>query len=230
MKVADFKDDYINYIMDEIDKISYIDIEDIPNIDLYMDQVTTFMDRRLSSTLRDQKEDKVLTKTMINNYAKNKLIPSPEKKKYSREHIILLLFVYYFKGVLTISDIQELLDPLTNSHFECSGNKSLSNIYNKIIMSQAEQMNEIKADIENKSNKAKELFDSMDCKDSKELELFLFISLMNFDVYYKKLMIEKVIDNYLGNDKEFTKKEKSQPRKESMVSTKSGSSESKKAK
>ena len=230
MKVADFKDDYINYIMDEIDKISYIDIEDIPNIDLYMDQVTTFMDRRLSSTLRDQKEDKVLTKTMINNYAKNKLIPSPEKKKYSREHIILLLFVYYFKGVLTISDIQELLDPLTNSHFECSGNKSLSNIYNKIIMSQAEQMNEIKADIENKSNKAKELFDSMDCKDSKELELFLFISLMNFDVYYKKLMIEKVIDNYLGNDKEFTKKEKSQPRKESVASTKSGSSESKKAK
>ena len=219
--MAEYKNEYLNYIMGELDKISYIDIEDIPNIDLYMDQVTTFMEKRLKSTLRDQKEDKVLTKTMINNYAKNKLIPSPEKKKYSKEHMILLLFVYYFKGVLTISDIQELLDPLKDNYFDGRGNKSLANIYDKIIVSQAEQMDDIKVDIENKANKAKELFESMDSKDSKELEIFLFISLMSFDVYYKKLMIEKVIDDYLQKDKELNKKEKSQTKKEKPVNAKS---------
>ena len=56
--------------------------EDIPNIDLYMDQVTTFMDSQLATSKRHE-DDKILTKTMINNYAKNDLLPPPEKKKYS---------------------------------------------------------------------------------------------------------------------------------------------------
>ena len=66
-----------------IEKIHLIKTEDIPNIDLYMDQVTTFMESNLGSLKRNP-EDKVLTKTMINNYAKNDLLPSPEKKRYSK--------------------------------------------------------------------------------------------------------------------------------------------------
>ena len=77
-------------IMDSMDRIEYIKAEDIPDIDLYMDQVTTFMDSRLKNTTRHPDEDKVLTKTMINNYAKNDLLPPPIKKKYSKEHVLLL--------------------------------------------------------------------------------------------------------------------------------------------
>ena len=90
-------------IMDIISKlrdIDYINPEDIPNIDLYMDQVTTFMDARLASCKRSD-DDKILTKTMINNYTKNNLLPPPEKKKYSKEHMFLLIFLYYFKNVLS---------------------------------------------------------------------------------------------------------------------------------
>ena len=73
-------------ILESLSRIDYIHAEDIPNIDLYMDQVTTLMDSGLSSSKRYE-EDKILTKTMINNYAKNNLLPPPDKKKYSREHI-----------------------------------------------------------------------------------------------------------------------------------------------
>ena len=62
----------IRHILDWVSGIGYIKPEDIPNIDLYMDQVTTFMDAQLASTKR-YKEDKILTKTMINNYTKNNL-------------------------------------------------------------------------------------------------------------------------------------------------------------
>ena len=62
--------------------LDYINPKDIPSIDLYMDQVTTFMDTHLEATKRNE-EDKILTKTMINNYAKNNLLPPPVKKKYS---------------------------------------------------------------------------------------------------------------------------------------------------
>ena len=61
----------IHHIMERISEIGYVKPEDIPNIDLYMDQVTTFMEAQLAHSKR-YKDDKILTKTMINNYAKNK--------------------------------------------------------------------------------------------------------------------------------------------------------------
>ena len=78
-------EDLLNSIMASLDRIAFVRSGDIPNIDLYMDQVTTFMDRNLANTTRFKNEDKVLTKTMINNYAKNDLLPPPIKKKYSKE-------------------------------------------------------------------------------------------------------------------------------------------------
>ena len=60
--------DMLNSILESLSRIDYIHADDIPNIDLYMDQVTTFMDTQLSSTRRYD-QDKILTKTMINNYA-----------------------------------------------------------------------------------------------------------------------------------------------------------------
>ena len=63
-------EDLLSSIMESLDRIAYIKPEDIPNIDLYMDQVTTFMESRLKSATRNPEEDKILTKTMINNYAK----------------------------------------------------------------------------------------------------------------------------------------------------------------
>ena len=106
-----------------------IEIEDIPNIDLYMDQVTTFMDKCLVQYKRYD-DDKILTKTMINNYTKNDLLPSPNKKKYSKEHMLLLVFIYYFKSFLSINDIQSILGPITKKYFNGDGEISLEELYN----------------------------------------------------------------------------------------------------
>ena len=91
----------MNSIFAKIAELDYIKPDEIPNIALYMDQVTTFMEDNLASTKRHD-DDKILTKTMINNYAKNKLLPPPEKKRYSREHLLMLIFIYYFKNILSI--------------------------------------------------------------------------------------------------------------------------------
>ena len=74
--------EFLSELLKQLKSIDYIKPEDIPNIDLYMDQVTTFMDEQLAASKRYE-SDKILTKTMINNYAKNNLLPSPDKKKYS---------------------------------------------------------------------------------------------------------------------------------------------------
>ena len=70
---------FIDSLQKQLKKIDYVKPEDIPNIDLYMDQITTFMEEQLSACKRYD-TDKILTKTMINNYAKNDLLPPSEKK------------------------------------------------------------------------------------------------------------------------------------------------------
>ena len=85
---------------------------DIPGIDLYMDQVTTFLQDNLRPISRDPEGDKFLTKTMINNYVKNKVLHPPVKKKYSRDHMMLLIMIYYMKSFLSISDIKSITTPV----------------------------------------------------------------------------------------------------------------------
>ena len=77
-------EDLLNSIVDSVERIDCIKLDDIPDIDLYMDQVTTLIDGKLRSTTRNPGDDKILTKTMINNYTKNDLLPPPIKKKYSK--------------------------------------------------------------------------------------------------------------------------------------------------
>ena len=84
--------------------------EAIPQIELYMDQVTTLLDRELSTTKRNA-DDKIITKTMINNYSKEKLLPPSNKKKYAPHHILLLALIYEYKQILSITDIHTLLQP-----------------------------------------------------------------------------------------------------------------------
>ena len=72
---------------------------------------------------------------MINNYTKNHLLPPSDKKKYSREHVFLLIMIYYLKSMLSISDIQSLLEPLSEKYFPKNEENglTLSDIYQKII-------------------------------------------------------------------------------------------------
>ncbi len=186
--------DLLNSILASLSRVQHIQAEDIPNIDLYMDQVTTFMDNRLRSTVRYPDEDKILTKTMINNYAKNDLLPPPIKKKYSKEHVLLLIFIYYYKGVMSISDIQTLLAPLTEKYFNNGKDFNLEKIYEEVFTLEEKQVEALKADVEQKFKVAQETFQGAPEEDVEFLRKFSFICALSFDVYLKKLMIEKMID------------------------------------
>lgn len=144
-------------LMDYIDSLSRIHPSDIPDIDLYMDQVTTFMDAHLASSRR-LGEDRVLTKTMINNYAKNNLLPPPEKKKYSKNHILLLTFIYYFKNVLSFKDIEQILSPIAAGHFESGSSPELAGIYEEVFSLEAEQRARLTEDVRAKFESAMKTF------------------------------------------------------------------------
>lgn len=188
----------INSILESVSRIDYIKPEDLPNIDLYMDQVTTFMDARLASCKRSD-DDKILTKTMINNYTKNNLLPPPEKKKYSKEHMFLLIFLYYFKNVLSISDIQKIFAPLTEMFFGGkSDDISLEDIYKEIFTMEKELTNNLTKDVVRRFRSSQEIFSEVtDEAESDYLSRFAYICMLSFDVYIKKQLIERIIDETL---------------------------------
>lgn len=197
-------EDLLQSILDSLDRIDYIRPDDIPNIELYMDQVTTFMDNRLKNAARNPEVDKILTKTMINNYAKNDLLPPPVRKKYSREHMLLLIFIYYFKGILSISDIQTVLKPITDRFFAGNEGLKLETIYNEVFSLEREEVEVMKQDVVRKYHKAQETFSDAATEDQEFLQTFSFICMLSFDVYVKKMLIEKLIDSCSAKETDTT--------------------------
>ena len=198
--------DLLNSILESISRIDYVKSVDIPNIDLYMDQVTSFMEKQLKSTKRYD-EDKILTKTMINNYAKNDLLPAPVKKKYSKEHLLLLTFIYYFKNILSMKDIEMLLKPITEKYFHTDSEVDIAHIYDEVCAFELERTKLLQKDIEQMYNNSMETFADAPAEDRDSLQFFSFICSLSLDVYVKKLLIEKLIDTMPSTAEKDSQKE-----------------------
>ena len=145
------------------------------------------MDKHLGSTLRDE-SDKALTKTMINNYTKNKLIPPPEKKRYSRKHLILLIYIYYLKNVVSINDIRRILGPMIENDFS---EDDIIEMYDSIFeMEKLQYFNTEASVIKSSQIVDKKLPDN----DDEYLKKMAFIYLLGYDIFMKKRLMEKLID------------------------------------
>ncbi len=183
-------------LLEKLKGIDYIKPDMVPNIDLYMDQITSFMDSQLEGSKR-REEDKLLTKTMINNYTKNDLLPPPVKKKYSKEHLMTLILIYYMKNFLSISDIQTILNPITDKYFGKKDDLSMSDIYTEIFRIEEEESSKLLKEFSKKYSIAKNTFKDFPEEDQEELQTFAFICLLSFDIYMKKRLIEKIVDDVI---------------------------------
>ena len=85
--------------------------DELPNIDLYIDQLVSFLEQYLAGYIKNdnEKEEKIITKTMINNYVKHKAIKPPVNKKYNKEHMASLFVIFILKEVYSIHEIEKLI-------------------------------------------------------------------------------------------------------------------------
>lgn len=181
-------EDFIKKILDDIDTFN---IDDIPNIDLYMDQVTTYLNDKFANTKRHE-DDKLMTKTMINNYVKSRLLPSPEKKKYTKDHMMVLIMIYFFKNIISINDVNKLITPLLDSYFH-NEEIPLENIINTFLTF-AKQCN-LTDSILTVYNECREIFKDANVKDKEYLETMGLITMLSYDTFVRKIVIEKLIDS-----------------------------------
>ena len=188
-------EDYISEL--KLDKS--INLEDIPEIDLYMDQVIQLFEAHYGDTVRNE-DEKILTKTMINNYAKGKLLMSIKNKKYSKEHIILMNLIYTLKGSLSLTDIKMALDPIIQS-YEKLESYPLRDVYQSILKSNKSNVELFSKEIPNIEENVKNLIDSDSNLGDYEEKLLLLISFISLSNMYRR-MGEKIIDSYFNLNKE----------------------------
>ncbi|MFC0906309.1 DUF1836 domain-containing protein [Clostridium sp. MT-14] len=187
-------------LIEELGNFKQLKLENIPDIDLYMDQVTTFIEDKLGYLKRDKK-DRTITKTMINNYTKAGILMPPEKKKYSRQHMILIILIYYLKQILSIGDIQSLFSPIVDSIMSGQyDEENLNNIYKTFLKIEDSQVKTFVEDFESKIEKQNILDGG--CDNSGENsgekldELIVIVIMLVVKANIEKRMAEKIIDNF----------------------------------
>lgn len=105
-------DKNIRFKLRDIEKFHIPRWEELPDIDLYVDQVITLFNNYLSKYIEhdsQENDNSIITKTMINNYVKHGLMKPPVKKKYGKEQVATLFVIGILKQVYSISDIQNLI-------------------------------------------------------------------------------------------------------------------------
>lgn len=129
----------------ELNLQNQLTLDEIPEIDLYMDQVTQLFDSKFNETKRNE-DDKALTKTMVNNYAKGKLLMSVKNKKYSKEHLLLMSLIYNLKGALSISDIKSSLNKIVIS-LENEEDYPIRELYKLYLKQYGEDLKDVEGSI-----------------------------------------------------------------------------------
>lgn len=189
------KDDLAKLISD-MSLLDDIQPSEIPDIDLYMDQVTTFFNDRLGHLKRDEK-DKILTKTMINNYTKAGILMPPKNKKYSKRHIILLILIYYLKQIISINDIKTIIGPILNNiNTEEDDIIPLEDIYSTLIEIKHREFENYRNVFDEKFNLIKDKTSNLDGENKELAELFLTVLILIAQADAQKRLAEKIIDNY----------------------------------
>lgn len=177
-----------------------INLNDFPEIDLYMDQVMQLFENKLNYTKRND-DDKVLTKTMINNYSKGNLLMKIKNKKYTKNHLILMGLIYNLKGGLSLTDIKTILTPIIDS-FEKEEEYPLNDIYQSFLDIYDLNIE----DLRDSSNRIHENIQHLittkgDTLGDYEEKLLLICAYISMSNLYRR-MSEKIIDECFGISKD----------------------------
>ena len=194
----DFNESGFFSIMEEIVQGGDISISDIPDIELYMDQVTTFIDNKLGYHKRNLK-DKILTKTMINNYTKSKILLPSKNKRYNRQHMLLLILIYYLKQILSINDINILFEPLfKNMSSSKDGMDYLGSLYNSFLQIKDDSVKDLKEILSQKLKLINDKAEEISGESKETSRILLTVLMLVATASIQKRIAEKLIDDYLA--------------------------------
>ncbi len=192
----EFNKEDLNKFLMELNLENQIELNKIPDIDLYMDQVIQLFESNLETSKRNV-TDKILTKTMINNYSKDKLLFPNKNKKYTKEHMLLMILTYDLKQVLSIGDIKRLFNPMVEGLTKNNNDFDMVDVYEKYLEIKQKQLDEEKAFLSKIADNITSMYDNeVETEDKDYRELLLIVCTLLNSASLNKRVAEKIIDKY----------------------------------
>lgn len=194
-------EEFIKKISEEFIDNSIIPPGDFPDLELYSDQVVSFINSGLS--LYGKRGGEVLTKTMLSNYVKNNLLPSPEKKKYDREQMIMLELILCLKNAFKMDDIKTLMSPFVeNRKSNFDERIDFAELYEKLEPIYKKKREEYAEDLIKDIDVVKDAVRDSGLNDDDMTEMFLYIMIIAMKIDTAKFIGKTLIREYYGSKDE----------------------------
>jgi hypothetical protein len=173
-----------------------IKLSDIPKIDLYVEQVIGFMEDHMGNVKRNE-NDKLITKTMVGNYTRDGVLMPSKNKKYSKNHIIMLILIYNLKQILSIEDIKTLFSPIMKDINTTSDDViPLEDIYSTLLDIKSIEFEGFGDVFNEKFKLVQERLEHVESENKDIAEIFLTIISLIAQANAQKRLAEKLIDKY----------------------------------
>lgn len=200
-------EEFIKQTIEEYVSGGKISADEFPDMEIYMDQAESFLNRGLRIYKKGEK-DKVITKTMIGNYVKHNMLPRPVNKKYSKDHLMLLAFIFYLKGTFQMEEIEKIVKPLIeNYNSEFDDKINLEDLYKGILEVQAKEEESLAQSVHNMIEKSKYQLKETALSDDDMLELFMLIVNLSMKADAQKFLAHKLLQEYILKPKQKKQKE-----------------------
>ena len=178
----------------EYQKKGLADGKSVPEIDLYIDQMVSCLNSELS--LYAKNGEGPITKGIVSNYTKHKMIPGPEGKRYTKDHCIFMLLVYYLKGCFSMDQVQRLMKPiLSNYDSAWDDNVDMQAYYKEILAAVRKSEEDFSEQLQERILANKKFLADRGSDDDIS-ELILLITMLIMRSNEERYMAEKLLDEY----------------------------------
>ena len=171
----------------------------VPDMELYIDQMVSCLNDELALYSEDGKGP--ITKGMVSNYTKHRMIPGPEGKRYTKDHCIFMLLVFYLKGCFSMDQIQRLMKPLlANYDSDWDDSVDIRSYYEQIVASVSRTEQQVTEDLQGQVQDIKEFLSDRGSDDDIS-EIFLLITTLIMRSNEERFLAQKLLDEYFPEKK-----------------------------
>lgn len=176
-----------------------------PDMELYIDQMMKCLNKEL--VIYGSDEAGPITKAMISNYTKHKMLPGPTGKRYTKEHLIFMSLVYYLKECFSMDEIQRLMKPLIKNYSSDWDDKiDIDSMYNEITTFVKKTEEDLPSRIDKQMSEIKKFLTNRDAADDDTSELVMFICTLIMRSNAERFIAQKLLDEFFENKGKSSKK------------------------
>ena len=206
---------YEEYLKTQLGKLKdagLIMTQDLPEMDLYIDQVSTVF-RKFMDKLDDSLAEKYVTKPMINNYAKRGLIARPEGKRYTKDHMVMIAMVFYLRSIFKMEDISKIMKPLIDNYSsEYDDTISPELVYALAQEATENRLQEFLSGIDESVSVIKREMEDTDIADDQSMEVLILILTLAMRAEIEKYLAERLMKAYFEQPEKEKKEKPKRPK------------------